>query len=88
MRALDLKLFRDLTDHCLRRALDGRENVGEAIAVIIGDPRLLQRAMRPDSKNDRRHATTDNHGDRKDLGPEASDVSKELDVKRRHRFTK
>jgi hypothetical protein len=61
--------FRDALDQRLRRPGNGGKDVGEAIALVIGDAGLLERAIGSDCHDQRRHRAGDDQGDRQRLGP-------------------
>ena len=83
----DTRHLRELIDQRPWRALCLRENIREAVSLIISDACFLKRAMRPDREHQRRHAAADNQGNGKDPRPEAPDITEQLDIERGHGFT-
>ncbi len=61
------------------------EDVAEAVALVIGRARLVERLVGADGQNQRGDAAGHDQGDRQRLRPQAAKVADQLAVERAHR---
>ena len=67
----------------LRRAFDVGEHVGEAVTLIIGGTRIIQRHHGAEGHDHDRHTTADDHRDRQCLAAEMPQIPQQSAVERR-----
>ncbi len=84
--ALDAGDAGDARAQALRRTLEAREHVGEAVVAVVGSAGGVQAIERGDEHDVGRHAAKDHQGDRRRLTPHLPDLAQQLAVERTHRY--
>jgi hypothetical protein len=81
---IDARDLQNVRNQRERRAARIGEDVGEAVALVIGVARVGERGVHPEGRQQDRHAAGQHHGDRKALHPEPPEIAQEFLVERLH----